>query len=94
METENISTFEFSIFIERNRRYNYSNLVSTCFKACCHASEDDKPNRKSLLYIFIYFMENMQVRYKETTSQTLRNYIYSSSVIQVHSVLNKTTDFI
>ena len=26
--TENISMFEFLIFMERNRRYNFSNLVS------------------------------------------------------------------
>ena len=42
----------------------------------------------------IYFKENIQVRYKETKSQRLRNCIHSSSVIQVHSVLHKSTDFI
>ena len=37
-------TFQCSIFIERNWRYNFSNLylVSICFNAFWHASEDDE----------------------------------------------------
>ena len=95
LQTSNISTFKFSIFIKRNRRYNFSNLGSTSFNACCHTSEDDKQIQKSLLYIIIHiFQGKHMVRYKETKSQSLRNCIHSSFVIQVHSVLNKATDFI
>ena len=87
---------KFSIFIEKTRRYNFINLISTL--AITHRrttnKRDSLANRKSPLYIFTYFKENIQVRYKETKSQSLRNCIHSLSVLQVHSVLNRTTDFV